>query len=134
MNLSKLIIAAILATPPMSTMSSLEDAIWAVETGRSGGPVVGDGGAALGPLQIHECCWQDVRLEDEEYSDCSSLAYSLVVFRRYMGRYATEGRLGEVTDESRARIWNGGPRAPWATGQKKANLDRYWGRVKAAMK
>ena len=128
MSLILIIIAALASAPPMS---SLEDGIWAVETGRRTGPVHGDGGRALGPLQIHRGCWLDVRRAGEEYADCSDLGYSLEVFRRYAARYATADRLGhKPTDRDLAFLWNGGPSAHRATGKKKENLDRYWRRVK----
>ena len=115
--------------------TTLESAVWEVETGRceSSCPA-GDNGNATGPLQIWECAFLDVQREGEVYSDCESLDYSLEVFRRYMKRYATEKRLGRpVTDEDRARIWNGGPRGVWAKGKKKINLDKYWTKVQNAL-
>ena len=110
----------------------LQSAVWEVETGRceSSCPA-GDNGNAIGPLQIWECAFIDVQREGEVYSDCEDLDFSLEVFQRYMKRYATEKRLGRpVTDEDRARIWNGGPRGVWAKGKKKIKLDQYWTKVK----
>jgi len=109
----------------------LQSAVWEVETGRceSSCPA-GDNGNAIGPLQIWECAFIDVQREGEVYSDCEDLDFSLEVFQRYMKRYATEKRLGRpVTDEDRARIWNGGPRGVWAKGKKKIKLDKYWAKV-----
>ena len=114
--------------------SALVDAIHMVETGGRLGPIKGDGGAALGPLQIHRACHTDANVGGT-YSQCAGLAYSKRVFANYMARYATSKRLGRpVTDEDRARIWNGGPRAVWATGQKIRNLDLYWAKVKKNLK
>ena len=111
----------------------LVDAIHVVESGGRTGAIVGDGGAALGPLQIHRACWQDANLPGK-YEDVADLAYAKRVFAAYMARYATERRLGRpVTDEDRARIWNGGPRAVWAKGQKKKNLDKYWTKVRKVL-
>ena len=110
----------------------LQSAVWEVETGRceSSCPA-GDNGNAIGPLQIWECAFIDVQREGEVYSDCEDLDFSLEVFQRYMKRYATEKRLGRpVTDENRAKIWNGGPRGVWAKGKKKIKLDKYWAKVK----
>ena len=116
---------------PAAYAGDLVDAIHIVETGGRTGPIKGDGGAALGPLQIHKACWIDANMPDGSYADCADLKYAKRVFARYMARYATERRLGRpVTDEDRARIWNGGPRAVWAKGQKKKNLDRYWAKVR----
>ena len=43
-----------------------------------------------------------------------------------MARYWV--RYGAVTDEARARTWNGGP-----SGMKKAATVGYWNKVKAAL-
>ena len=105
--------------------AKLIDAIHIVETSGRTGPIRGDGGAALGPLQIHRACWQDANLEGS-YSDCAGLAYSKRVFAAYMARYATSRRLGRaVTDQDRARIWNGGP-----NGYKKKATLPYWNKVR----
>lgn len=104
----------------------LVDAIHVVETSGRTGPIKGDGGKALGPLQIHWVCWKDANMPDGSYSDCADLAYSKRVFARYMARYATERRLGRpVTDEDRARIWNGGP-----NGWRKEATKVYWSKVR----
>jgi len=51
---------------------------------------------------------------------------SIEVFHKYMSLYATPKALGrEVTDQDRARIWNGGP-----TGYKKSATVGYWAKVK----
>jgi len=106
----------------------LVDAIHIVESGGRTGPIVGDGGAALGPLQIHRACWQDSNLPGK-YEDVADLAYAKRVFAAYMARYATERRLGRpVTDQDRARIWNGGP-----NGYKKTATLKYWAKVKKEM-
>lgn len=97
-----------------------------VETGGRLGPIRGDGGAALGPLQIHRACWIDARMPHGTYQDCADLGYAKQVFARYMERYATKRRLGRpVTDEDRARIWNGGP-----NGWRKSATIKYWNKVK----
>ena len=107
----------------------LIDAIHMVETGGRLGPIRGDGGDALGPLQIHRACWIDARMPSGTYADCSNLGYAKQVFARYMERYATERRLGRpVTDEDRARIWNGGP-----NGYKKKATVAYWTKVRKEM-
>ncbi len=106
----------------------LVDAIHMVESSGRTGPILGDGGDALGPLQIHRACWQDANLPGR-YSDCADLEYSKRVFRAYMARYATARRLGRsVTDQDRARIWNGGP-----NGYKKKATVAYWNKVKEQM-
>jgi len=136
--LSTIAITGLLASssvPMMHTtateMSDLESAIWMVETSQCPGDCpAGDGGNALGPLQIWECAWTDVAKEGESYSDCENLDYSLEVFRRYTARYATEKRLGHPpTAEDKARIWNGGP-----NGYKKTSTVKYWNKVNKEMK
>lgn len=113
------------------TMTPLERAIHQVESsGRTGPDIVGDGGKAIGPLQIWKACWKDAVEYDPSiggcYEDCNDLEYSVKVFRSYTKRYATERRLKRVpTDEDRARIWNGGP-----NGYKKRATDKYWKKVK----
>jgi len=124
MMLSSLFFSFLLSVSP----TPLEDAVWQVETGRCESSCPrGDGGLARGPLQIHECAWLDVKRDGEKYSDCEGLDYSLEVFRRYMDRYATVERLGRtVTDEDRARIWNGGPNG----FKKKSSTERYWEKIR----
>ncbi len=103
----------------------LVDAIHHVESSGRLGPLVGDGGDSLGPLQIQRACWQDANVPGK-YEDVADLAYAKRVFAAYMARYATERRLGRhVTDEDRARIWNGGP-----NGYKKKATLKYWLKVK----
>ena len=100
-------------------------AIHMVETGGRVGPILGDGGLALGPLQLHRVYWLDAEVPGR-YSDCSDLDYSIRVFHRYMSRYATEKRLGRpVTAEDIARIHNGRP-----NGYKKKTTLKYWEKVK----
>jgi hypothetical protein len=120
-----LILLLSLASAP--DMTQLELAVWTVETGQcSGDCPAGDGGAAIGPLQIHLGAWTDVKRPGEKYSDCEGLIYSVEVFRRYQDRYAVERRLGrKPTPEDRARIWNGGP-----NGYKKSATVKYWNKVK----
>ena len=117
-----------LAAATTSYAGDLLHAIHMVETGGRLGPIKGDGGAALGPLQIHRACWQDANLPGK-YEDVADLAYAKRVFAAYMARYATESRLGRpVTDEDRARIWNGGP-----NGYKKRATLKYWEKVRKVM-
>ncbi len=105
-------------------LTGLINAIHMVETGGKLGPIRGDNGAALGPLQIHRGCWQDANIGGK-YSQCADLEYSKRVFRAYMKRYATEKRLGRTpTPEDMARIWNGGP-----NGFKKSATIKYWKKV-----
>ena len=102
--------------------AQLIKAIHAVETGGRLGAIKGDGGRALGPLQIHRAYWIDSRVPGR-YEQCADLAYSIRVLNAYMARYCPNG-----DDEKIARTHNGGPRGP----QKTATL-RYWRAVSRKM-
>lgn len=107
---------------------TLVRAIHLVETGGRTGPIMGDNGAAMGPLQIHRACWIDANLSGK-YEDVADLSYAKRVFAAYMARYATVRRLGRpVTNQDRARIWNGGP-----NGYKRNSTLSYWAKVKEQM-
>ena len=101
----------------------LVKAIHAVETGGRLGAIKGDGGRALGPLQIHRAYWLDSRVPGR-YEQCADLAYSIRVLNAYMARYCPNG-----DDETIARTHNGGPR-----GHKKTATIRYWREVSRKMK
>lgn len=122
MTLSLLTIL-LMATSPSQTSTELDwdrilNAIHMVETSGRTGPIIGDGGAALGPLQIHRGYHSDSRVKGP-YSNCGSLSYSRTVVRAYMGRYATKRRLGRApTPVDIARMHNGGPNGH----KKKATL------------
>ena len=112
------------AGPIENQHGKLINAIHQVETSGRVGPIKGDNGRALGPLQIHRACWIDSGIPGT-YEDCESLEYSKRVFRSYVARYATVARIGRpVTDEDRARIWNGGP-----NGYRKNATVKYWNKV-----
>jgi len=83
---------------------------------------IGDGGLAVGPLQIHRGVVEDVnRLEGTSYTwkSMTNRVAARKVCALYLKRYA-EGR----DQEYAARIWNGGPKGP-----TKSATDRYWARV-----
>lgn len=90
---------------------------------------VGDKGLAqeaYGPLQIRQPCLDDVnKWNGTRYKASDMLGnrpLSIWVFNAYLRIYATQKRLGRpVTDEDRARIWNGGP-----GGWKSAATVAYW--------
>ncbi len=121
----KWVLIPVLMIAAVADGRDLVDAIHHVESSGRLGPIVGDGGDSLGPLQIQRACWQDAGVPGK-YEDVADLAYAKRVFSAYMARYATERRLGRrVTDEDRARIWNGGP-----NGYKKKATIKYWLKVK----
>lgn len=105
-------------------LDRLIDAVHQVETSGRLGAIKGDGGRALGPLQIHRAYWLDSRVPGR-YEDCARLDYSRRVFRAYMARYAPRVR----DFETLARIHNGGPR-----GNKKTATRAYWRKVKGHLK
>lgn len=84
---------------------------------------------AYGCLQIRKPCVSDVnKIFGTNYTADQMLGnrqLSLWVFNKYMELYANVRKLGRpVTDEDRARIWNGGP-----TGYKRDSTIPYWEKV-----
>ncbi len=119
------------ASPPAKKME-LVDALIKVESGGNDN-AIGDKhltDKAYGCLQIRKPCLTDVnRANGTNYIPEQMLGnrqLSLWVFSKYMELYATEAKLGRmVTDEDRARIWNGGP-----TGYRRDSTIPYWNKVK----
>ena len=93
---------------------------------------IGDGGKALGILQMHEAYVQDAAEHANKpwvHEDALDELTAIKIFRAYMERYATEERLGRpVTFEDIARIHNGGP-----NGYKKKSTIIYWEKVRCLM-
>jgi hypothetical protein len=111
------------AAPPESFWRALH----IVETGGKLGPVIGDGGKALGPLQIHRSYHADSRVPGD-YSRCADLAYSRRVSEAYLKRYAPQAwAAGDVA--TLARVHNGGPR-----GHTKPATLGYADKVRRAMR
>lgn len=114
--------ALALSKPP----ESLWRAIHTVETGGRTGPILGDSGAALGPLQIHRGYWQDSRVPGR-YADCADLTYSRRVAEAYLRRYAP--RAYAAGDwRTLARVHNGGP-----AGHRRSATLPYLRKVEKAM-
>lgn len=91
------------ADPPESFFRALH----LVETSGKTGPILGDGGRALGPFQIHRGYHKDSGISGD-YSRCADLAYSKRVVSAYLKIYApTAWRNGDV--HTLARVHNGGP-------------------------
>jgi hypothetical protein len=107
-------------------------ALLAVESGGND-RAVGDHGRAIGALQIHAAVVEDVnRIHGTRYTHAGMARRrdAVAVATLYLGTYATQERLGRpVTDEDRARIWNGGP-----DGWRKAATLGYANQVRKAMK
>jgi muramidase (phage lysozyme) len=136
MKLNAIILGLLLGTPAMAItdaeMDTVLSAMRIVESNNNPN-AVGDNGNAIGVYQVWDSYWKDATEFSGirgVYKDCYNPNYADRIVRSYMKRYANEKRLGrEVTMEDIARIHNGGPRAVWATGKKKNNLDAYWVKV-----
>ena len=102
------LLLALAATAHAAPPDSFFRALHVVETGGKRGAILGDGGRALGPLQIHRAYHADARIGGD-YSRCADLDYSRRVVSAYLQRYAPQAwASGDV--ETLARIHNGGPR------------------------
>jgi hypothetical protein len=124
---STLLFLALCATAHAAPPASFWRAIHLVETSGRTGPILGDGGKALGPLQIHRAYHADSRVAGD-YSRVADLDYSKRVATAYLERYAPAAwKAGDV--ETLARVHNGGPR-----GHLKQATKGYGVRVKALSK
>jgi hypothetical protein len=118
---------ALAATAHAAPPASFFRALHIVETSGRTGPILGDGGKALGPLQIHRGYHADSRVAGD-YSRVADLAYSKRVATAYLKRHAPEAwAKGDVV--TLARVHNGGPR-----GHLKPATKSYGVRVKALSK
>jgi hypothetical protein len=100
--------------------------------------VVGDGGAALGGMQIHKVVVDDVNrilgTKTYRYADRTNPVKSREMARIYLSYYCTAKRLGhEPTAEDYVKCWNGGPSFHSATGQRLANLNNHWRKARQYM-
>ena len=121
------ILLALALTAQAAPPDSFFRALHLVETGGRTGPILGDGGKALGPLQIHRAYHADSRVAGS-YERCADLDYSKRVVSAYLQRYAPAvWASGDVT--TLARIHNGGPR-----GDKKPATVRYSEKVRRLTK
>jgi hypothetical protein len=125
--MKSLILLALCATCHAAPGPGFWRALHIVETSGRTGAILGDGGKALGPLQIHRGYHQDSRVAGD-YSRVSDLNYSKRVATAYLKRYAPEAwAAGDV--ETLARVHNGGPR-----GHLKTATKSYGVRVKVLSK
>ena len=121
------LLLALCATAHAAPPDSFWRALHLVETSGRRGPIVGDGGRALGPLQIHRAYHADSRVAGA-YERVAELDYSKRVATAYLKRHAPEAwAKGDV--ETLARVHNGGPR-----GHLKPATKGYGVRVKALSK
>ena len=122
-----LLILALAATAHAAPPDSFWRALHVVETSGRHGPIVGDGGRALGPLQIHRVFHADSRVAGP-YERVADLDYSKRVATAYFKRWAPDAfAKGDV--ETLARVFNGGPR-----GHLKPATKAYAAKVKALSK
>lgn len=109
---------------------SLLDAIEQVESSRNV-KAVGDGGKAVGCMQIHTAVVDDVNRiygKSYKYSDRTDRTKSREIAKLYLahwGKHYTKKTGLKPTDQVLARIWNGGP-----SGWSNRNTVNYWQRVK----
>ena len=105
-------------------------ALHIVETSGRNGPILGDNGAALGPLQIHRGYHRDSGVAGD-YSRCADLAYSRKVVSAYLQRFAPRA-WAKGDAQTLARVHNGGPAGhrKTATLGYAANLTRAMGGAK----
>jgi hypothetical protein len=121
---SALLILALAATAHAAPPASFFRALHVVETSGRTGPILGDGGKALGPLQIHRAYHADSRVAGD-YSRVADLDYSKRVATAYLKRHAPAAwKAGDV--ETLARVHNGGPK-----GHLKQATKGYAAKVKA---
>lgn len=105
------------------------DLFLAIVSVESGGNrfAVGDNGKAVGPAQIWEIVVADCnRISHGHFtaSDRFSMQKSAEMFQIYTEHYGK--RFGiPVSDEIRAKVWNGGPNGP-----NKPTTEKYWQKVK----
>lgn len=115
-----------LAVSALPARAGLWEAVCQIESGGNR-LAIGDGGKAAGIAQIWAITVKDVnRIAGTKYTlnDRFDVEKSKAIFQLYVNHYG-KGR----SDEVKARIWNGGPNAMKATGQKLINLNRYWAKI-----
>jgi hypothetical protein len=121
---STLILLALCASCHAAPSAGFWRALHLVETSGRTGPILGDGGKALGPLQIHRAYHADSRVAGD-YSRVADLDYSKRVATAYLKRHAPAAwKAGDV--ETLARVHNGGPK-----GHLKQATKGYAAKVKA---
>ena len=106
------------------------DALAQVESGGKDDSV-GDGGKAIGRMQIWEIYHTDAVAHAPaiggEYADCNGKAYAERVVVAYLHRYGKKA-LKDKSYEKLSRIHNGGP-----SGHRKRATLKYWIKVEKAL-
>ena len=95
---------------------------------------VGDGGKAVGILQIHKGVIEDVnKISKVKYTfaDRKDPKKSKEICKLYLshwGKHYQKKTKRAATDEVLARIWNGGPK-----GHANKDTEKYWNKVNKAL-
>lgn len=107
----------------------LLNAIRQVESSGVDNPKDGDQGKAIGPYQIHREYWQDaIKYKPSiggKYEDCRKLEYAQKIVKAYLEKHGPKN----ASDETLARIHNGGPK-----GHIRVSTVKYWQRVRKHLK
>jgi len=109
--------------PENNWLDELIERIWTVESDRRLAPPDGDGGRAIGPLQIHQCVLDDVNRKFGMRFTCADLhdiEKAKIVARMYIEMWMERHR-----EEIAARIFKGGPR-----GWNSETTDEYWKKIR----
>lgn len=116
------LLLALAATAHAAPPESFWRALHLVETSCRQGPILGDNGRSLGPLQISRAYFTDSRIGGT-YEQVVDLGFARKVVSAYLQRYAPEAwAAGDVV--TLARIHNGGP-----AGDRKAATLNYGAKV-----
>lgn len=116
----------------MIALTNLLVALVMVESAGAPHPARGDGGRAIGPLQIHRVAVEDANrilgFRRFRWEDCERLEPSLEVATVILTYYG-ERLPHPPTLQDLARIWNGGP-----TGWRERSTIPYWRRVERQLR
>jgi hypothetical protein len=110
----------------VDTAGDIIAAIRSVETSDAADPPNGDGGKALGPLQIHEAFWVDSGISGS-WQNCHDFEYSKRVVVAYWQRYEPAAYSND-DNRTLALCFHYGPH--W---RSRNDPDGYWTKVKAKL-
>jgi len=108
--------------PDFDWLDELLEKIRQAESGGKPNPPDGDGGNAIGPLQIHKAVLDDVNKRfgtNFTHENCRDIGKAKTIARLYISMWTETHR-----EEIAARIFNGGPR-----GWRKSSTDAYWAKI-----
>jgi len=121
------LLLALAATAHAAPPESFWRALHLVETSGQHGPILGDNGRSLGPLQISRAYFSDSRVGGT-YEQVVDLGFARRVVSAYLKRYAPQAwAAGDVV--TLARVHNGGP-----AGARKAATVNYGAKVQRLCK